>query len=131
VVIDLDHFKAVNDTHGHAAGDTLLAGFGRLLRERLRGSDLAFRYGGEEFCVLMPNTAAQAARAKVEALLQAWQALAFELDSGALAGQGFSAGVADTIGTPPTPHALLRAADDALLQAKRAGRRRVLAAASP
>jgi diguanylate cyclase (GGDEF)-like protein len=131
VVIDLDHFKAVNDNHGHAAGDTLLAGFGRLLRERLRGSDLAFRYGGEEFCILMPHTAAQAARAKVEALLQAWQALAFELDSGPLAGQGFSAGVADTIGTPPTPHALLRAADEALLQAKRAGRRRVLAAASP
>jgi diguanylate cyclase (GGDEF)-like protein len=131
VVIDLDHFKAVNDNHGHAAGDTLLAGFGRLLRERLRGSDLAFRYGGEEFCVLMPNTAAQAARAKVEALLQAWQALAFVLDSGSLVGQAFSAGVADTIGTPPTPHALLRAADEALLQAKRAGRRRVLAAASP
>lgn len=128
VVIDLDHFKAVNDTHGHAAGDALLAGFGRLLREQLRGSDLAFRYGGEEFCLLMPNTRVAAAQTKVEALLQAWHGQAFELDSGALGGLGFSAGVADTLGSAPTPHALLRAADDALLRAKRAGRRRVLAA---
>jgi two-component system, cell cycle response regulator len=129
VVIDLDHFKAVNDTHGHAAGDALLAGFGHLLRQQLRGSDLAFRYGGEEFCVLMPHTAAGAARHKVEALLLAWQAQAFELDSGRLQGLGFSAGVADTGGVPLSPHALLRAADEALLRAKRAGRRQVLAAA--
>jgi diguanylate cyclase (GGDEF)-like protein len=128
VVIDLDHFKAVNDTHGHAAGDALLAGFGRLLREQLRGSDLAFRYGGEEFCVLMPHTTAAAARGKVEQLLVAWQQQAFELDGGRLDGLAFSAGVADTHGAPLSPHGLLRAADEALLRAKRTGRRRVLAA---
>jgi diguanylate cyclase (GGDEF)-like protein len=129
VVIDLDHFKAVNDTHGHAAGDALLARFGCLLHEQLRGSDLAFRYGGEEFCILMPHTTAAAARSKVESLLAAWQEQRFDLDGGCLKGLGFSAGVADTRAAPRSPHGLLRAADEALLQAKRSGRRRVLAAA--
>ena len=129
VVIDLDHFKLTNDSHGHPAGDLLLAAFGRLLREQLRGSDLAFRYGGEEFCLLMPHTAAPAALAKVEQMLLLWQQQVFELDTGQLEGLSFSAGVADTLQTAPTPVQLLRAADDRLLAAKRAGRNRVLGAA--
>ena len=129
VVIDLDHFKLTNDSHGHPAGDLLLAAFGRLLREQLRGSDLAFRYGGEEFCLLMPNTAAPAAQAKVEQMLALWRQQVFELDTGRLQGLSFSAGVADTLQTAPTPVQLLRAADDRLLAAKRAGRSLVLGAA--
>ena len=128
VVIDLDHFKLTNDSHGHPAGDGLLAAFGRLLREQLRGSDIAFRYGGEEFCLLMPHTAAPAAQAKVEQVLAVWRQQVFELDTGRLSGMSFSAGVADTLQTAPTPVQLLRAADDRLLQAKRAGRNRVLGA---
>ncbi len=128
VVIDLDHFKLTNDSHGHPAGDGLLAAFGRLLREQLRGSDIAFRYGGEEFCLLMPHTAAPAAQAKVEQVLAVWRQQVFELDTGRLSGMSFSAGVADTLQTAPTPVQLLRAADDRLLKAKRAGRNRVLGA---
>ena len=128
VVIDLDHFKLTNDSHGHPAGDLLLAAFGRLLREQLRGSDLAFRYGGEEFCLLMPNTAAPAAQAKVEQMLALWRQQLFTLDTGQLQGLSFSAGVADTLQTTPTPVQLLGAADDRLLAAKRAGRNRVLGA---
>ena len=127
VVVDLDHFKAVNDEHGHHAGDLLLAAFGRLLREQLRTSDQSYRYGGEEFCLLMPNTTAAAARDKVEQLLQRWQQEVFDLDTGHLQGMSFSAGVADTLQTTATPSQLLRAADELLLQAKRDGRNRVLA----
>lgn len=128
VVIDLDHFKAVNDEYGHAAGDMLLAAFGRLLRERLRGSDLAFRYGGEEFCLLLPRTGGTDARGKTQALLDEWRASVFEADGIALRGQSFSAGVAESGATPMTPAALLNLADHALLKAKRAGRGRVLTA---
>ena len=129
VVIDLDHFKAVNDEHGHHAGDVLLAAFGGLLREHLRGSDLAFRYGGEEFCLLMPHTPAASAQVKVEHLLALWRRQVFELDSGRLQDLSFSAGVADTTTqSAVTPAQLLRAADERLLSAKRSGRNRVRAA---
>jgi diguanylate cyclase (GGDEF)-like protein len=121
-VIDLDHFKQINDAHGHPVGDRVLAAFGRLLREQLRASDQAFRYGGEEFCVLMPRTTAAAAHGKLEQLLAAWQAQAHEHDGGVLRGLSFSAGVADSAGVPPSPQQLLTAADHALLAAKRAGR---------
>ena len=125
-VIDLDHFKAVNDQHGHAAGDALLSAFGQLLRDQLRASDQAFRFGGEEFCVLLPHTSAAAARGKIERLLAAWRRRVFNLDTGRIAGLSFSAGVTDTRLVDPTPLHLLRAADDLLLEAKRAGRTRVL-----
>lgn len=127
VVIDLDHFKAVNDGHGHEAGDRLLAAFGRLLREQLRASDRAFRYGGEEFCLLMPHTRAADAAHKVAELLQGWRAQDFEFDTGTLRQQSFSAGVADTTHAPLSPAGLLNAADARLLAAKRGGRGRVVA----
>lgn len=129
VVIDLDHFKAINDNHGHHAGDSLLAAFGQLLREHRRRSDMAFRYGGEEFCLLLPNTTAAAAMAKVQSLLAAWREQVFQLDGERLEGQSFSAGVADTLSASPTPAALLRAADQQLLTAKRSGRNHVRALA--
>jgi two-component system, cell cycle response regulator len=125
VIIDLDRFKAVNDEHGHAAGDRLLAAFGELLAGQVRRSDVACRYGGEEFCLLMPRTDAAGARRKVQALLRRWRALVFDLDGVRLQGQSFSAGVADTSLATTSPDALLKAADDQLLAAKRAGRNRV------
>jgi two-component system, cell cycle response regulator len=128
-IIDLDHFKRVNDQHGHAAGDQLLTAFGELLASQSRRSDVACRYGGEEFCLLMPRTDAAAARRKVQALLRRWRAMRFELDGAVLEGQSFSAGAADTWLAPGSPDALLKAADDALLDAKRAGRNRVGTAA--
>lgn len=124
-IIDLDHFKRVNDGHGHAAGDRLLAAFGELLATQSRRSDVACRYGGEEFCLLMPRTDAATARRKVQALLRRWRALQLTHDGRTLADQSFSAGTADTWLAPGSPDALLKAADDALLAAKRGGRNRV------
>jgi diguanylate cyclase (GGDEF)-like protein len=125
VIIDLDHFKDVNDALGHAAGDRLLAEFGRLLDGHCRKSDIACRYGGEEFCLLLPRTGAAAAQRKCQALLKDWSQAA-----GATATarpRTFSAGVAESRAPATvTAQALLRAADDALLRAKRSGRNRVL-----
>lgn len=126
VIIDLDHFKTVNDELGHAAGDRLLAAFGELLATHCRKSDVACRYGGEEFCLLMPRTAAPAARRKTLALLKQWTQQR-SLDGLPLPGaRSFSAGVADSALVCGPLHSLLKCADDALLQAKRLGRNRVL-----
>ncbi len=126
VIIDLDHFKSVNDTYGHPAGDTLLAAFGQLLTERARRSDTACRYGGEEFCLLLPRTTAVAARRLIQALLRRWREQRFSFDGQQLPPQSFSAGVADSVCCPGSPALLLKAADDRLLAAKRNGRNRVL-----
>lgn len=126
VIIDLDHFKTVNDELGHAAGDRLLSAFGALLGAHNRKSDVACRYGGEEFCLLMPRTSAAAARRKTLALLKEWSV---QCEGGAqpLPGaRSFSAGIADSLVAPGEVTALLKAADDMLLLAKRRGRNRVL-----
>ena len=126
VIIDLDHFKTVNDQLGHAAGDRLLAAFGDLLGTHCRKSDVACRYGGEEFCLLMPRTAAAAARRKTLVLLKQWMQQC-QRDLHPLPGaRSFSAGVADSLIAPGPVSVLLKAADDGLLQAKRQGRGRVL-----
>ena len=65
-IMDLDHFKIVNDTHGHQAGDQVLKAFGRYLQEHLRRYDQVFRYGGEEFVLLLPNTTADTAKGVLE-----------------------------------------------------------------
>lgn len=122
VIIDLDHFKRVNDTLGHLAGDRMLAAFGAMLVEHSRKSDIACRYGGEEFCLLMPRTAASSARRKCAALLRLWA----QRQSQELCARTFSAGIADSVLTPGSAPQLLLAADDALLRAKRQGRNRVL-----
>ncbi len=123
VVIDLDHFKQVNDRHGHLAGDELLAAFGRLLSSQLRRSDVACRYGGEEFCLLLPRTPAAAAHRKAASLLRQWRAARFTFDGCDVGRLTFSAGVADTAHAAiAEPVDLLRAADDAVLRAKRGGR---------
>jgi diguanylate cyclase (GGDEF)-like protein len=127
VIIDLDHFKTVNDRYGHLAGDRLLAGFGRLLLRRLRKSDVACRYGGEEFCVLMPRTDARTAQRKLAALLRSWRTEVFALDHAVLTGNSFSAGVADSLQIPRSIDALLQAADQCVLLAKQRGRNQVIA----
>ena len=127
-ILDLDRFKAVNDAHGHAAGDALLAAFGRLLIEHGRKSDVACRYGGEEFCLLMPRTEAAAACRKVNTLLKLWRGESFSLGQVMLTGLTFSAGVCDSRQAPLSAATLLKAADDALLSAKQLGRNRVLPA---
>ena len=129
-IIDLDHFKQVNDELGHDAGDCLLAGFGRLLAAALRRSDVACRYGGEEFCVLMPGTEATAARRKLVRLLERWRSEALLLGARGGAGTSFSAGVADSSGFGISAQALVKRADDELLRAKREGRNQVRVASA-
>jgi diguanylate cyclase (GGDEF)-like protein len=124
-IIDLDHFKTVNDKHGHAAGDQLLAEFGKLLAAQCRKSDVACRYGGEEFCLLMPRTQASSARRKVQALLRQWSQFCSTAGPDIGGAHTFSAGVAESSVHGAEPAALLEAADEALLQAKRLGRNRV------
>jgi len=130
-ILDLDHFKRVNDELGHDAGDRLLEAFGRLLAASLRRSDVACRYGGEEFCVLMPGTEAAAARRKLARLLERWHSQAqLQLGTGGGPGTSFSAGVADTRGADASAQALLLRADRELLCAKREGRNQVRVAAA-
>ncbi len=113
VLCDLDFFKRFNDTHGHLAGDRLLADFGALLRGRVRGSDFAARYGGEEFAVLLPDTEPEAARVFVERFRAEWSRVSDGVTfSAGLATYERSSGVRET----------LQAADDALYRAKANGR---------
>jgi diguanylate cyclase (GGDEF)-like protein len=125
VIIDLDYFKLVNDERGHDAGDRLLAAFGRLLVASLRKSDVACRWGGEEFCVLMPETDAAGARRKAGALLKRWRVESLMHGAIGEAGTSFSAGVADSTRISGGCQALLKRADHELLLAKREGRNRV------
>jgi diguanylate cyclase (GGDEF)-like protein len=121
-VIDIDHFKAVNDEHGHAAGDRVLAAVANSLREHLRAEDQLGRLGGEEFLALVPDADAGAAAAAAEKLRSEAAALAVEHDDGALS-VTISVGWATWEGE--APEELLRRADEALYAAKRAGRDRV------
>lgn len=117
VMLDLDHFKAFNDEHGHQAGDGVLAELGRAWRTQLRVSDFVARYGGEEFGALLPACPPDEAIAAIERLRIAIPAA-----------QTCSAGVAYWDGHE-TPEALTGRADLALYRAKRAGRDRVVTAA--
>ena len=130
-VLDLDHFKEVNDIYGHAAGDRVLASFGKLLRARMRRSDIACRYGGEEFCILLPRTTAAAAQAKLEQVLKAWRAMRFDLGGKVLTGASFSVGIAESTTTSGNAETLLNAADHCALLAKRKGRGRVMVRVPP
>jgi diguanylate cyclase (GGDEF)-like protein len=125
VMIDLDHFKRINDEHGHSAGDQVLAGVGRLLRESVRVIDIAGRYGGEELCVVLPNTPLEGAlkfaetlRVKIEAQLHYAGARPLPVTA------SFGVGAFDHMEIADA-ESLLRQADDALYRAKHAGRNRV------
>ncbi|MEP6802590.1 MAG: GGDEF domain-containing protein [Acidobacteriota bacterium] len=122
---DLDSFKALNDSLGHAAGDVAIRRFGEIVRAAVRSTDIACRYGGEEFAVLFPETSAEAARAVADRIRAAVEAERFES-----AGSPFritvSGGVADAKGASGR-EALLVHADEALYSAKSAGRNRIQA----
>ena len=125
VMIDMDKFKEINDEHGHAAGDHMLRAFADCVRMTLRKTDLAFRYGGDEFVIALPQTGVEQAKAVVQKLRQAYNAVDFSDAIAHLAAQPtLSIGVAersvrDNIITLPT---LLAAADSALYEAKKADR---------
>jgi two-component system cell cycle response regulator len=123
-MLDIDHFKELNDAYGHAGGDVVLAGLARYLEEGLRRNDIPCRYGGEEFCILMPDTGAAAAVECLARLLGRFAALEFRISSTVIAKVTFSAGVASHRDGDDMASLLLRA-DEALYEAKRAGRNRV------
>ena len=120
IILDLDGFKAVNDTHGHEVGDRVLKALARCLEEHLRQSDRAVRLGGEEFAVLLPETGLPQALRLAERLRRAVAALKVPPVEGLSA----SFGVAQA-GPTDSPLSLLRRADEALYRAKRAGKNRV------
>ncbi|MDK2125974.1 GGDEF domain-containing response regulator [Parachitinimonas caeni] len=123
-IIDLDHFKRVNDTYGHVAGDHVLRSLSRMLSRRLRQTDIAGRLGGEEFGVILTETDAQHARKVLETLRLDFSRIQ-HLSGGQPFYCTFSCGLAD-LSQRQTAPALLEAADLALYEAKRAGRDRVL-----
>lgn len=127
LITDIDMFKNVNDTHGHDAGDDVLREFARRLRGAVRGADLACRFGGEEFVVLMPDTNADMAAKIAERLRAAIETAGFQLPggSGELA-LTTSVGVTSFDPEKDSTETLLKRADDALYRAKSDGRNRVV-----
>ena len=131
LLVDIDHFKRVNDTHGHDVGDAVIREFARRMANNVRSVDLACRYGGEEFVVIMPETDKSLAHSVAERL------------RARIAEEPFTPGGVDApltitasigvagLDTPyDTPLDLLRSADAALYRAKRDGRNRVVANAA-
>ncbi len=123
---DIDHFKAVNDTHGHLAGDAVLAAVAAAMRDLLRDCDLCGRFGGEEFSLLLPHTTAAQALEITERIRQGISQLAIPRDGTAAIRVTISIGVAVPGQARRTLDDLLAAADHALYQAKRRGRDRVV-----
>ncbi|WP_028744832.1 PleD family two-component system response regulator [Rhizobium mesoamericanum] len=130
LITDIDRFKQVNDTYGHDAGDDVLREFANRIRSTVRGADLACRYGGEEFVVVMPDTSPEVAATVAERLRSVVETTPFQLKS---SGQELSVtasfGISSRISSVITPGQLMKQADLALYEAKTGGRNRVVAAA--
>ena len=131
-ILDIDHFKLVNDIYGHAVGDRVLGELSRLLTRAMRHTDMVARYGGEEFVILLPATARDAATHLMETLRQEVALTPLDLGDGRALAVNFSAGIAgtpadaDAITPKSRAEALLSRADARLLAAKRAGRGRCI-----
>jgi two-component system cell cycle response regulator len=127
LIVDIDYFKAINDTHGHDAGDDVLREFALRLKKSIRGIDLACRYGGEEFVIVMPETDMAVATVVAERLRRriATEPFSVGQDRGKIE-VTISIGIAAINGAEDAAPALLKRADQALYRAKRDGRNRVV-----
>ncbi len=125
VMVDLDHFKRINDELGHPFGDVVLAATARHLRNSLRTSDIASRFGGEEFCLVLPDAGKTDARAVMEAMLHTYRNMVFRSGDRVVEALTFSAGVAE-LQPGDDFNALLARADAALYNAKAIGRDQVV-----
>jgi diguanylate cyclase (GGDEF)-like protein len=127
LLLDLDHFRELNDAHGHVAGDHVLAMFARKIHDSIRNEDVFARYGGEEFAILCRALGGRNAAAFAERLRAAIEALEIPFE-GAVLRATVSIGVAElSAAALAEPNALIAAADEALIAAKRGGRNRVSA----
>lgn len=131
VMIDVDHFKSFNDTYGHQAGDVVLRETGRFLQSHTRGVDIACRYGGEEFVVILPGASTEMTLQRAEQLRSAFMGIQMEYRGKPLPKVTLSLGVATFPKHGGSWQAALRAADEALYAAKQQGRDRVVVAPEP
>jgi diguanylate cyclase (GGDEF)-like protein len=127
ILLDIDHFKRLNDTYGHEAGDYVLERTGELLAHATRGSDIACRFGGEEFALILPGASLENTRKRAEAIRASFEALDLVYDGQRLAPLSLSAGVSALAPGAPDWSPLLHHADKALYAAKEGGRNRVIA----
>lgn len=125
VMIDVDHFKSVNDAFGHVAGDRVLKALSRALREGVRNADVVGRYGGEEFALVLPGASEPEGAKRADDVRDLFSRLRFVSPSGETFAVTFSAGVA-SFPKHTSPEALILAADAALYRAKEAGRNQVM-----
>jgi diguanylate cyclase (GGDEF)-like protein/PAS domain S-box-containing protein len=125
-MLDLDHLKHFNDSFGHGAGDSLLRELGQVLREKLRKSDIACRYGGDEFVLVLPDSSVADTQQRVEQIRVLVKELQIRHGEQLVGMMTVSAGVAQAGEHGSSARELLRAADEALYAAKQAGRDRVL-----
>ena len=121
LILDIDHFKHVNDTYGHDAGDALIVQFGKVLKECLRSSDFIARLGGDEFCVIFPNTPLKKAVDLAQRLRETLPQVV-ELTPGVMHNLNWSGGMSEYSRNDTSENMALSRADAALLEAKRAGR---------
>ncbi len=128
IFFDIDHFKVFNDTYGHEAGDLVLQQLGTCLKENLRAEDVACRFGGEEFLVILADTAVDTARQRAELIREQFKARTIKFGSQFLGHVTVSLGLAAYPANGRTPDTLVAAADAALYRAKAAGRDRVVVA---
>ena len=128
VMLDVDHFKAINDAHGHPKADTALQALADVIVGCTRTTDTAYRYGGEEFCIVLRETTAEDAMHFAERLRQR---IEHRFESGEVTGITASFGVAEFLAELPTPRALVEAADAAMYESKHGGRNRVALSMKP
>lgn len=126
VMADIDHFKNFNDVYGHAAGDKIINQIGKLLKERFRGSDIACRYGGEEFLVILPESSKGDTIKRSNTLREEVKKMAMVFQGQTLGSITISMGIASYPDNGTTMEELLRVADTALYKAKQEGRDRVV-----
>ncbi|MBM7702484.1 diguanylate cyclase [Metabacillus iocasae] len=127
VIVDLDHFKKVNDTYGHLHGDYVLKEFSSFLKEKMRASDYVFRYGGEEFVLLLPRTTGEEAQTLLDRLLHLFAKKVFSYETHSFSCT-FSGGIVEVDNDYTRLEEWLEQADQALYKAKDAGRNQVIMA---
>lgn len=130
IMIDVDHFKKLNDEFGHSAGDLILKKLGEFLKQNVRDDDIACRYGGEELIMILPGSSLEITERRAEEIRQEVKRLCVEYNGILLSSITISLGVACFPEHGKTGEEVIRAADTALYQAKNEGRNRVVVASN-